>query len=91
MEVYMEEISNIKFNLTPSMANKIVKINKLKINLFEIEEQISKKTGDQKQLVNQKEKLIAEIDIQKKKFIKEFQENNKAQINKYLNLKKLSD
>ena len=34
MEVYMDEIAKIKFSLTPEMAEKIVKINKLKNKLI---------------------------------------------------------
>ncbi len=85
----MDDISNIKFNLTPLMAKKIVEINNLKIKLHDIEEKI--KCVNSKDEINklsiEKDKTVKEIDIQKKGFIKEFQENNQEQINKYLELK----
>lgn len=86
----MEELSNIKFNLTPLMANKIVAINYLKIKLNTIEKQIQEANNgdDNLNLINEKEKIIKEIDYHKKKFIKEFQKNNKEQINEYLKLTK---
>ncbi len=71
----MDEIAKIKFSLTPEMAEKIVKINKLKTKLIELD------NNEEKQL------LIKEIEIEKKKFIIEFQKNNKEQICKYLKLK----
>lgn len=83
----MDEISNIKFNLTPLMAEEIVKINELKIKLLEIEDKISKACDDIQELIDERERLVNEIDIQKKKFIKEFQNSNKKQISKYLDLK----
>lgn len=86
----MEELSNIKFNLTPLMADKIVAINNLKIKLNTIEKQIQEANNgdDNLNLINEKEKIIKEIDYHKKKFIKEFQKNNKEQINEYLKLTK---
>ena len=81
----MDEISNIKFNLTPVMADKIVEINNLKCKLLELEKQLDSSNDNKLQL--KKAKIEEEISIQKKKFIKEFQNNNKDQINKYLELK----
>ena len=85
----MDEISNIKFTLTPLMADKIVEINDLKIKLQGLDEKInlSNDEKDKNDLKIEKEKVIKEISIQKRKFIKEFQHNNRDQINKYLELK----
>ena len=83
----MDDISNIKFNLTPLMAEEIVKINNLKIELQDISKEIEC-NGDNNELSLKKEKILKKIDIQKKKFIKEFQKNNQEQINEYLRLKK---
>lgn len=85
MEVYMDEISNIKFNLTPLMADEIVKINDLKIKIFKLDQEISKKPDEK--LTRKKEILVKKMESEKKKFIKEFQNNNKDQIMTYLNLK----
>lgn len=87
MEVYMDDISNIKFNLTPLMAEEIVKINNLKIELQDISKEVEC-NGDNNELSLRKKKILEKIDIQKKKFIKEFQKNNQEQINEYLRLKK---
>lgn len=87
MEVYMDDISNIKFNLTPLMAEEIVKINNLKIELQDILKEVEC-NGDNNELSLRKKKILEKIDIQKKKFIKEFQKNNQEQINEYLRLKK---
>lgn len=81
----MDEISNIKFNLTPLMTNKIVEINKLKMELQKLDEMIVDEKNSE--LLVKKEKIQEEIDIAKKIFIKEFQHNNKDQISKYLELK----
>lgn len=79
----MEKISNIRFNLTPEMADKIVEINNLKMKLLEL-----KKQGRSDNNINQElSDLEEEIYIQKTNFIKEFQANNKEQIDKYLELK----
>ena len=87
MEVYMDDISNIKFNLTPLMAEEIVKINNLKIELQDISKEVEC-NGNNNELSLRKKKILKKIDIQKKKFIKEFQKNNQEQINEYLRLKK---
>lgn len=81
----MDEISNIKFNLTPLMADEIVKINDLKIKIFKLDQEISKKPDEK--LTRKKEILVKKMESEKKKFIKEFQNNNKDQIMTYLNLK----
>lgn len=83
----MDDISNIKFNLTPLMAEEIVKINNLKIELQDISKEVEC-NGDNNELSLRKKKILEKIDIQKKKFIKEFQKNNQEQINEYLRLKK---
>ena len=83
----MDDISNIKFNLTPLMAEEIVKINNLKIELQDILKEVEC-NGDNNELSLRKKKILEKIDIQKKKFIKEFQKNNQEQINEYLRLKK---
>lgn len=80
----MDDISNIRFNLTPEMADKIVEINDLKIRLLELEKQ----GRNDFEFQQEKKQLEEEVSIQKKKFIKEFQSNNKEQIEKYLELKK---
>lgn len=85
----MDEISNIRFNLTPVMADKIVEINDLKFKLLDINEQI--KNSDNQELQLEKAKLEEEMVILKKKFIKEFQNNNQYQISKYLELKNKED
>lgn len=77
MEVYMDEISNIKFSLTPEMAEKIVRINNLKTKLHELD------NDEEKRLLEE------EIEAEKKKFISEFKKNNKKQISKYLKLKEI--
>lgn len=73
----MNEISKIKFSLTPEMAEKIVKINNLKTKLLELGNDEEKKI------------LEEEIEQEKKQFISEFQKNNKKQISKYLKLKEI--
>ena len=42
-------------------------------------------------LVNEREEIMKKMDSFKKDFIKEFQSNNKEQINKYLDLKNKKD
>lgn len=79
----MEKISNIRFNLTPEMADKIVEINNLKMKLLELKKQGRSDNNINKELSD----LEEEIYIQKTNFIKEFQANNKEQIDKYLELK----
>lgn len=79
----MEKISNIRFNLTPEMADKIVEINNLKMKLLELKKQGRSDNSINKELSD----LEEEIYIQKTNFIKEFQANNKEQIDKYLELK----
>ena len=81
----MDEISNIKFNLTPLMVDKIIEINNLKIKLKKLEKNMIK--DDSVTLNEQMEELLKEIEIQKKYFIKEFQKSNKDQISKYLSVK----
>ena len=76
-------ISNIRFNLTPEMADKIVEINNLKMKLLELKKQGRSDNSINKELSD----LEEEIYIQKTNFIKEFQANNKEQIDKYLELK----
>lgn len=84
----MDEISNIKFNLTPRMADKIVEINDIKVKLYEINQNIETSSGDRlNNLIKEKDILIKKMDMYKKQFIKEFQNNNKEQIKTYLDLK----
>ena len=84
----MDEISNIKFNLTPVMADKIIIINEIKVKLYEIEQKINSVKEDEKiNLLKEKEELMKQMDNQKKEFIKEFQNNNKEQISEYLKFK----
>lgn len=73
----MDEIEKIKFSLTPEMVEKIFKINKLKTELIKLD--------------NNEEKILLQkkIEIEKKKFISEFQKNNKEQISRYLELQKI--
>ncbi len=85
----MKDIEDIKFNLTPEMADKIVKINDLKVKMLEINKQMEI-IRDTK-LVNEREEIMKKMDSFKKDFIKEFQSNNKEQINKYLDLKNKKD
>lgn len=85
----MDQLDDIKFNLTPIMANKLIEINDLKIKLNEIDNKINSKedTYSINELLKEKEKIDNEIDMKKKDFIKEFQKHNQKQINQYLNLK----
>lgn len=85
----MKDIEDIKFNLTPEMADKIVKINDLKVKMHEINKQME--TIRDTKLVNEREEIMKKMDSFKKDFIKEFQSNNKEQINKYLDLKNKKD
>ena len=89
----MEDIKDIKFNLTPGMADKIVKINDLKVKVYEIDKQIEEMNEEIKnlKLINQKEEILKKMDSFKKDFIREFQSNNKEQINKYLDFKNKKD
>ncbi|MBQ9318982.1 MAG: hypothetical protein IJR82_05060 [Bacilli bacterium] len=73
----MDEISKIKFSLTPEMAEKIIKINNLKTKLRELNKDEDKKL------------LEEEIEKEKRNFISEFQKNNKKQISTYLKLKEI--
>ena len=89
----MKDIKDIKFNLTPEMADKIVKINDLKVKVYEIDKQIKEMNEEIKnlKLINRKEEIIKKMDSFKKDFIREFQSNNKEQINKYLDFKNKKD
>ena len=86
MEVYMDDISDIKFNFNSLMADALIKINDLKNELLEIEKKISLDC-DNEDLKNYKDELLEQIEFYKKSFIKEFQAGNKEEISKYLELR----
>ena len=81
----MQEKSKIQFNLTKSMIDEILKVNELKKKIQDIQRRISLNT-DSKEITRYKielNNLKSEFEKCKKKFIKEFQKNNKQQIAEY--------
>ena len=78
-----EKLELVKFNLTTGMTEELIRYNNLKKQLFKLKQN--------KVLDKQKLNIIKEIEIELKKtrisFIKQFRENNKEEINKYLQIK----
>ena len=78
-----QNLDLVKFNLTKQMAKDLIEFNNLKkelIKLKEIDNLTNKKNKEIK-------KLEEQLNIIKIKFIKEFRENNKEEIIKYLEIK----
>ncbi len=73
----------VKFNLTPTMTEELIKFNNLKKELIKLKAR--------KILTNIEKKKISELENKlyesRKKFINEFRKNNKEEILEYLRLK----
>ena len=78
-----EKLDLVKFNLTNEMSKELIKFNKLKKELNKIK---SKEIKDEIDVVNLKE-LEDKLNEVRINFIKEFRNNNKAEINEYLQIK----
>ena len=78
-----QKLSEVEFNLTHNMAKHLIIFNELKKELINIK---SKSILEKEDLIkiNKLENKLNKIRI---KFIKEFRENNRKEINEYLELK----
>ena len=78
-----KELSEVKFNLTHDMAKDLICFNELKKELIILKKKNILNKNDLIKIKNLEDNLT-KIRI---KFIKEFRENNKQEINEYLELK----
>ena len=78
-----KEIELIEFNLTYGMSKELIKFNNIQKQLLKLK---NKKNLNNKELI-QIEQLEAKLKSVRIKFIKQFRENNKEEINKYLEMK----
>lgn len=78
-----EKLELVKFNLTPIMTKELIKFNKIKKELIKLEHQPSLNDQD----LIEFNRLQNELNKSRIKFIKEFRENNKEEINKYLEIR----
>jgi hypothetical protein len=78
-----QKLSEVEFNLNHNMAKHLIIFNELKKELINIK---SKSILEKEDLIkiNKLENKLNKIRI---KFIKEFRENNRKEINEYLELK----
>ena len=74
-----EKLELVNFNLTPIMIEELIKFNSLKKELFNLENT----NGELVKI----EKLKNELNKSRIRFIKNFRENNKEEIAKYLQVK----
>lgn len=75
---------SVKFNLTEDMFLELIKFNEIKHQLFEYEKKLID-NGDDEFLLQEIEDIKEKLNSSRKKFIFEFQKNNKEEINTYLN------
>lgn len=78
-----EKLELVKFNLTSVMSRELIKFNKLKKELIKLK---SKDKLNEKDLIKIKH-LEDELNRTRIRFIKNFRENNKEEINTYLEIK----
>lgn len=78
-----KEIELIKFNLTYGMSKELIKFNNIQRQLVVLK---NKKNLSNKEL-KEIEQLEEKLKSTRIKFIKKFRENNKEEINKYLEMK----
>ena len=78
-----EKLDLVRFNLTNAMTRELIKFNELKKELLYLK---NKKLLTNQDIVKIKE-TETKLNKTKIKFIKEFRENNKEEILKYLKIK----
>ena len=78
-----EKLELVKFNLTPIMTRELIKFNTLKKELINLKQ---KKILSKDELMKIQE-LESGLSKARIRFIKNFRQNNKEEINKYLKIK----
>lgn len=78
-----EKLELVNFNLTPIMATELIKFNKLKKELTELK---NKRISNKEEIIKIN-KLENELNKTRINFIREFRENNKEEIIRYLHIK----
>lgn len=78
-----EKVELVKFNLTPGMTKELIKFNGIKKELVNLK---SKEILNKDDLIKIQE-FENELNKARIKFIREFRENNKEEIIKYLEIK----
>ena len=78
-----EKLELVNFNLTNVMSEELIKFNNLKKELIKLK---SKEYLNKEEIIKIKE-LEDELNKSRIRFIKEFRENNKEEIDKYLQIK----
>lgn len=78
-----EKLELVNFNLTKVMSEELIKFNNLKKELIKLK---SKEILNKEEIIKIKE-LEDELNKSRIRFIKEFRENNKEEIDKYLQIK----
>ena len=78
-----EKLESVSFKLTPVMAMELIKFNKLKKELINLKNQEILNKEDLIKMSN----LENELNKIRISFINEFRNNNREEINKYLQLK----
>ena len=80
-----EKVELVRFNLTQEMSLELIRFNNMKKEFNELKKLYN--LDKNKKLLLQINKLEKELVKSKNKFIKEFSENNKEEIEKYLKIK----
>ena len=78
-----EKLELVKFNLTPEMTKALIKFNNIKKEFIILK---NKEILSKEELIKI-QKLENELNKTRIKFIKEFRDNNKEEIIKYLQMK----
>ena len=78
-----QNVDLVKFNLTPTMTEELIKFNNLKKELIKLKNKKILTNKENKEIIKLENKLFES----RKKFINDFRKNNKEEILEYLRLK----